>query len=715
MQYRRIITISALIALTTAALRLSAAPPTAETSNIALSANGTTVATDSFFRDAYEKSSPLLIDGINTNDGLFTSTWASAERDEPHWVELTLPRPTQVDEVRIYWALYQDQSHVSRHHLIQAWQNKAWKTIIEISNEPDGSCKVHTFPALTTSKLRIWQPTGGGSAGRPDLMWLGEIEVFRAGAPRPKPPSFAQAKPPTLHLTEDQIGLSRSMELNGILTNPNSRVGFAGELQCEIRDAAGRVRAQKKFHGLYLGGREKHPLTINLPAKGLEVGQYRMVWHWVGDRPTQGEVAFTIEAAGLRRGPENTWAVYGDWEIEKPITFTDAEITVRGDIVIRQGSLTLKHSTLSVVCPKPGAFEVRVERSGALTMTDGSLLRAERPADYYCFDRNQGSMVIKGSTVQDMNLLGGEGMEELVISDSVIQRHHGASVCLQVRGHPDTLGIGNSTIGGDLSLADTRAVVKDSRVMRLALGGSSDATLIDTYTEMPARLEGSNCIFRQQWNTEIRVIGDDLQPSAGKPISIYDARGESEFSGKTGRDGTVTVLLTEQIAKGDSLAKVTPHTVSVNGKKYEITVGGEDTHQVTVGTDLLPRLVRLSRAPWGHDFAFTIVDDPDGTTGKSSAWFYDYLHQHGMKTTRAAFAYSAGKRGADWRDPGYLDSDEYREWLLDLQRKGFEIAMHSPSDRKDEREKMIEAYQGFREIFGHTPHYVQHQLWWQGE
>ena len=36
----------------------------------------------------------------------------------------------------------------------------------------------HRFPAVETDRIRVHQPLGGGPEGRPNLLWIGEVEVY---------------------------------------------------------------------------------------------------------------------------------------------------------------------------------------------------------------------------------------------------------------------------------------------------------------------------------------------------------------------------------------------------------------------------------------------------------------------------------------------------------------------------------------------------------
>jgi hypothetical protein len=104
------------------------------------------------------------------------------------------------------------------------------------------------------------------------------------------------------------------------------------------------------------------------------------------------------------------------------------------------------------------------------------------------------------------------------------------------------------------------------------------------------------------------------------------------------------------------------------------------------------------RWPNGHKFAFTVVDDTDLTTIDNVKPVYDLLAGLGMKTTKTAWMLRgegpAVLGGATCEEPEYL------EWLLSLQRQGFEIALHNVAPCTSRREITSLALAEFHELFG---------------
>jgi hypothetical protein len=102
--------------------------------------------------------------------------------------------------------------------------------------------------------------------------------------------------------------------------------------------------------------------------------------------------------------------------------------------------------------------------------------------------------------------------------------------------------------------------------------------------------------------------------------------------------------------------------------------------------------------PNGYKFAFTVVDDTDWATIERVKPVYDLLTALGMKTTKTAWMFRgegpAVNGGATCEEP------EYVQWLLSLQRQGFEIALHNAAPGTSTREVTKLALARFHELFG---------------
>ncbi len=105
--------------------------------------------------------------------------------------------------------------------------------------------------------------------------------------------------------------------------------------------------------------------------------------------------------------------------------------------------------------------------------------------------------------------------------------------------------------------------------------------------------------------------------------------------------------------------------------------------------------------PNGQHFAFTIVDDTDRATVENVRPVYDVLADLGMRTTKTAWMFRG--QGTPIQGGATCEDSNYLEWLLGLQRQGFEIAMHNAAPCTSPRDCTGQAIQKFQERFGRTP------------
>lgn len=110
--------------------------------------------------------------------------------------------------------------------------------------------------------------------------------------------------------------------------------------------------------------------------------------------------------------------------------------------------------------------------------------------------------------------------------------------------------------------------------------------------------------------------------------------------------------------------------------------------------------MRKIKWPCEYDFAFTVVDDTDGATVKNVKPVYDYLYEKGIITTKTCWVYRS-------RDNIYtgecLEDENYKNFLLDLKEKGFEIGFHNAGSGGFKREETTAAFEKFKDIFGDYP------------
>jgi len=107
------------------------------------------------------------------------------------------------------------------------------------------------------------------------------------------------------------------------------------------------------------------------------------------------------------------------------------------------------------------------------------------------------------------------------------------------------------------------------------------------------------------------------------------------------------------------------------------------------------------RWPEGKRFAFTVFDDTDSQTLEIARAVYPFLADLGFRTTKSVWPLrgegTPSDLGATCADP------EYRAWLQDLQRQGFEIGYHMAAPMTSPREQTRVGLERFREYFGRYP------------
>jgi hypothetical protein len=122
------------------------------------------------------------------------------------------------------------------------------------------------------------------------------------------------------------------------------------------------------------------------------------------------------------------------------------------------------------------------------------------------------------------------------------------------------------------------------------------------------------------------------------------------------------------------------------------------------------------RWPHGKSFAFSIFDDPDSQTVEAGREVYALLTDLGFRTTKGIWpirgAGQPSDHGATCAEP------EYRAWVQDLQRKGFEIGLHNATLHTSDRRQTELALEKFTEYFGPSPitmaqhYYCTENVYW---
>jgi hypothetical protein len=105
--------------------------------------------------------------------------------------------------------------------------------------------------------------------------------------------------------------------------------------------------------------------------------------------------------------------------------------------------------------------------------------------------------------------------------------------------------------------------------------------------------------------------------------------------------------------------------------------------------------------PDGKSFAFAIFDDTDFASVEKLAPVYEFLGDLGFRTTKSVWPIKGD--GTPLFGGSTCEDPVYRDWTLELQRRGFEIAYHGASFVTSTREQTIRGLDRFRELYGHDP------------
>lgn len=137
--------------------------------------------------------------------------------------------------------------------------------------------------------------------------------------------------------------------------------------------------------------------------------------------------------------------------------------------------------------------------------------------------------------------------------------------------------------------------------------------------------------------------------------------------------------------------------------------------------ETFPKTTPVAPIHWpnGKRFAFTIVDDTDLSTLANTKPVYDFLGESGLRTTKTVWPLHEEGQG-NWSGES-LQNGEYRAWIIDLKRHGFEIGLHGVAANSSSRERIIEGLDRFQAVIGngpaiHTNHVGQKEsLYWGSE
>jgi len=145
--------------------------------NWALADNGGEPSADSLYPQY--RLEPLN-DGLqmHVGDNFVRRATVTEESDEPHWVQVSFPGERPVSRAVVYWAGEDDAAYSARRFEVHALVGDQWLPVAEVDEPDPVFVSMVGFDEVQATAVRIGQPSGGGSAQRPDLMWVSEVEAY---------------------------------------------------------------------------------------------------------------------------------------------------------------------------------------------------------------------------------------------------------------------------------------------------------------------------------------------------------------------------------------------------------------------------------------------------------------------------------------------------------------------------------------------------------
>lgn len=112
-------------------------------------------------------------------------------------------------------------------------------------------------------------------------------------------------------------------------------------------------------------------------------------------------------------------------------------------------------------------------------------------------------------------------------------------------------------------------------------------------------------------------------------------------------------------------------------------------------------MIKQTKVDWpeGKRFAFSVFDDTDGACIQNVGPLYNFLKEIGVLTTKSVWC--TPPRGSFTGSS--LADQEYAQWILALDKAGFEVALHNVGDGDFSREEILSGIEEFVELLGHPP------------
>ena len=109
----------------------------------------------------------------------------------------------------------------------------------------------------------------------------------------------------------------------------------------------------------------------------------------------------------------------------------------------------------------------------------------------------------------------------------------------------------------------------------------------------------------------------------------------------------------------------------------------------------------MRRIVWPNSkkFAFTIIDDTDNAVLSQIKPIYDLLLENNIFTTKTTWVFNS--RNKYYGDT--LENEKYKQYLLYLSSRGFEIALHNVGSGNFNRKEILNGLSVFESVFGSPP------------
>jgi hypothetical protein len=99
-------------------------------------------------------------------------------------------------------------------------------------------------------------------------------------------------------------------------------------------------------------------------------------------------------------------------------------------------------------------------------------------------------------------------------------------------------------------------------------------------------------------------------------------------------------------------------------------------------------------------FRFTIIDDTDDATLENIKPIYDFLTEKNIFITKTVWVYPPRDR---YSNGDSLQRKEYANYIKELSKRGFEIALHNVGSGDYDRKEILEGIEEFHRILGFYP------------